>query len=258
MKPGLPDDGSALCGLTAPEALREVVRANDEIDGVFLLSYRGAPLVQARAVLQSGDESIVQRALEFREMWHLPFWDSVMMHMVSAEAPAAALLDAALYHQSQRGAEITVKRSEVLAGAVGTLSRDTGPDHSLAISSEVRYTDGSRRHLPLLDFHCPVGDRGGDLALGVARRLLGTGFLLLKGQNSFHLWGLRPVSADSLIDFLARALLFAPLVDRAYVAHQLLERRCALRISAAAAKPVPYVVHVEPVANSGLGDPRLS
>jgi hypothetical protein len=48
------------------------------------------------------------------------------------------------------------------------------------------------------------------------------------------------------MDFLGRALLFAPIVDRAYLAHQLLERRCALRISAVGdEKPVPRVVHVE-------------
>jgi hypothetical protein len=234
------------------------VRAHDEIDAVFVLSYRGAPLVQARAALQSGDEGIVQRALEFRETTHLPFWDSVMMCMFSSEAPAAASLDAALYHQSQRGAEIALKRGAVLAGALGTLSRDTDPDHSLAISSEVRCADGCRRHLPLLDFHCPVSDRGGDLVLSVARRLLGSGFLLLKGHNSFHLWGLNPVSTDSLIDFLARALLFAPIVDRAYVAHQLLERRCALRISAATDKPVPYVVHVEPFGGSAVSELHLT
>jgi hypothetical protein len=34
-----------------------------------------------------------------------------------------------------------------------------------------------------------------------------------------------------LIDFLARALMYSPIIDRAYIAHQLLEKRCSLRIS---------------------------
>ena len=179
------------------------------------------------------------------------------MHTISAESTPEALLDAALYHQSQSGSETVLTRREVLAGAVGRLIKDLDPNHSLAINSAIRFTDGSTRHLPLLDFHCPVSDHGRSLAVAVASRLLGTGFLLLAGHNSYHLWGLNPVPVDSLINFLARALFFAPIVDRAYVAHQLLERRCALRVSADALKPVPRVVHWEPLASDRQGTSGL-
>jgi hypothetical protein len=34
-----------------------------------------------------------------------------------------------------------------------------------------------------------------------------------------------------LLTMLAKALLFAPIIDRAWVAHQMIERACGLRIS---------------------------
>jgi hypothetical protein len=53
---------------------------------------------------------------------------------------------------------------------------------------------------------------------------------------------------DAMLDdrgltrFLARCLLFAPVIDRAWVGHQLLESACALRISA---KPSGVVARIE-------------
>jgi hypothetical protein len=237
-------------GITALEALRIVVQRHREVEAIQVVSYPRAPLVQDREELRFGDREIVRRALVSREKSHLPFWDSVMMQIYSAEPSEGYLLDAALFHQSQRGAEMTLTREEVLEGAVEKLSRNVAPDHGLALSSELRNTDGARLHLPLLDFHVPINERSEILAVAVARRILGAGFVLLQGHNSYHLWGLKLMSQADLINFLARALLFAPIVDRAYVAHQLLERRCALRISAAPPKAIPYVVFVEPIADA--------
>jgi hypothetical protein len=45
-------------------------------------------------------------------------------------------------------------------------------------------------------------------------------------------WDLLP--DESLVRFLGKVLLFAPIVDRAWVAHQLIEGACALRISSRA------------------------
>lgn len=45
--------------------------------------------------------------------------------------------------------------------------------------------------------------------------------------------------------FLGTALLLAPIVDRAYIAHQLIEGRCALRLTPGGGKSqVPTVVAV--------------
>jgi hypothetical protein len=77
-------------------------------------------------------------------------------------------------------------------------------------------------------FACDLRQR---IAAAVAVRLLPSGGLIVDSGHSYHLVGSHPVTPDGLIDFLARASLFGSIVDRAYIAHQILERRCALRIS---------------------------
>lgn len=221
------------------------MREREEIVGLTLVRYRPAPLVQDRVALGPDEMGLFREAMTRRSEQHLPFWDGVMQEAAQSGSAPGVLFDAALYHQSQRGSEILMRRSQVLTGELGTLAGACG-DECLAVTSEIQIADGSLLHLPLMDFHCPIDEPHRGLALAVAQRVLPSGFALLEGHRSFHLWGLTPITREEWMDFLGRALLFAPIVDRAYLAHQLLERRCALRISVAGdEKAVPRVVHVE-------------
>ena len=106
-------------------------------------------------------------------------------------------------------------------------------------------TDGKISHLPLIDFHCPASAENARLALAVGRRIIDGSFLLLLSGKSYHAVGLKPILSDELVCFLSKALLFSPIVDRGYIAHQLIERRCALRISKGGhANVIPTVIAV--------------
>jgi hypothetical protein len=64
----------------------------------------------------------------------------------------------------------------------------------------------------------------------VARSLGLHGYIAHSGK-SYHFYGSDLMEGDHLMRMLAKALLFAPIVDRAWVAHQLVEKACGLRIS---------------------------
>jgi hypothetical protein len=248
------DDSRPMMGLDAPDAVEVLVARDLNISAVVLLRYQQPPLLQSRMALQSDHTAVLDRALQSRRALHLPFWDAVMTDLSACAVDPGPFFEAALYHQEQHGNEVVLTRQEVLDGKIRALVSENRDPMVLAVSSEVRLAGGTIGHLPLIDFHCPVGARGMSLACSISARLLGTGFVVLQGHSSFHLWGLTPLTPDALVAFLGRALLFAPLVDRAYVAHQLMERRCALRISPTGSKPVPQVVHVAMSTDVHSGD----
>jgi len=99
------------------------------------------------------------------------------------------------------------------------------------VLSEVQLSGGRIGHLPFLDFHCPVAENSLRLVTNVARILFSGPGIILDSGHSYHAVGLNIVDTERLIDILARALLFNPIVDRAYISHQIIERGCALRIS---------------------------
>jgi hypothetical protein len=82
-----------------------------------------------------------------------------------------------------------------------------------------------------LDFHCPSSAPNLELVAEALRLLdIGAGFILESGK-SYHFYGRRLITDSERISFLSRALLLAPIVDRSWIAHQLLEGACGLRIS---------------------------
>ena len=234
-----------LVGLDAPTALQAVVEDIEAIASVTLAEYAPAPLVQDRADLTPDERVMVSKALELRGLHHLPFWDAVMLSAFNEPTAPRGLLDATLYHRTFRGSEIRVGRSDAIAGGIQRIVTAAAGRAWVAALSEVALVDGSCAHLPFLDLHCPKGGRTGLLARAMLDRIFGSGgYALLEGERSYHAWGLTLVRDDALVSLLARALLFSPIIDRAFVAHQLMERRCALRISAGWDKGTPRVVFV--------------
>jgi hypothetical protein len=85
-------------------------------------------------------------------------------------------------------------------------------------------------HLPMLDFHCAESPESDPLVRAVLRELRLNGYIAKSGR-SYHFYAADLVDEPTLINILGRSLLFSPIVDRAWIAHQELERACGLRIS---------------------------
>jgi hypothetical protein len=152
-------------------------------------------------------------------------------------------------HVSFRGHERPLPWALAIAGGIeracSEFSATSGA--SLTFLSEVVCRDGSLRHLPMADFHMFKSAPNQRVVEVVAQRLFPRGGVLLESGESYHGYGAELLSEAEFRRFLGKALLCAPIVDRAYLAHQLIEGRCALRLTPGGGKSsVPTVVAVLP------------
>jgi hypothetical protein len=221
-------------GVSVHEYLCALLIANPQVECVSIMEYDNPPLLQDRVQARSPASGIVQRALDLRDATMLPFWDAALLKCFGCGAEAADLVRAASYHQSPQRSRRFVNRSEFSA-----LARCG--ERGVAFCSEIKI-DGESRFLPLIDFHCPDNERNDDLVRSVCEVLELGDVAVFSSGKSYHGYVLRVVSAEELRTILHHLLLFTPIVDRAYIAHQLIEECCALRITPTVSKPMTPVL----------------
>lgn len=221
---------SELMGHRAAEVFAAIVKTNHRIDTVFVHEFKQPPLLQDRIILSGMEEQLVKDALELRRVCGLPFWDAVLLSCFRRPTVPERLLDAAMYHQDCSHSKVGVSRDDVIKGSLVKAAERIG-EVGNAMLSEVILVDGSVGHIPMLDFHCRADDNNLKLVVAVSKRLFRSGGIVLESGESYHGIGLGILSPEEFMGFLAEAFLFCPIVDRAYLAHQLADRRCSLRIS---------------------------
>jgi hypothetical protein len=147
------------------------------------------------------------------------------------------LLQEATFHQSHVDSLLRISRDQVLVGRLTELMNTQPAGYHLSFSSKIELGGEETKQLPLLDFHCPESVENDRLVSEVCKQLYRDTTLIFSSGESYHALGLDPLDEHGFRDFLTRSLLFAPIVDARYVAHQLLEGACALRLSNSANKP---------------------
>ncbi len=233
-----------LIGRKAAEVFTFIVKANDRIDVVFIHEFKQPPLLQDRISLSWMEEQLIKDALELRRSCELPFWDAVLLSCFRRPTVPERLLDAAMYHQDYSQSKIGVSRDDVINGRLEKASERNG-EIGNAMLSEVILVDGSVGHIPMLDFHCRADEDNLKLVVAVTKRVFCGGGIVLESGESYHGIGLGVLSPEEFMSFLAKSFLFCPIVDRAYLAHQLADRRCSLRISKGGpSQKLPSVVAV--------------
>ncbi len=237
-----------LIGLAAPNALAVLLSSLQEVQEIRLAELRPLPPLQSRLDLTAAERFVFERALEHRSRTGLSFWDAVLLEL-PAMPDAVRLLDAAMTHVSLRGHERSLPWASAIAGGLERACAEfqTATGASLTFLSEVRCRDGSLRHLPMVDFHAFKSAPNQRIVEAVAQRLFPEGAILLDSGESYHAYGTQLRSECEFRRFLGTAMLFVPIVDRAYLAHQLIEGRCALRLTPGGGKSlVPTVIAVMP------------
>lgn len=176
-------------------------------------------------------QKFVPTALRMREEYGVPFWMAVMLSAGKHDGTLPeAVFKAASFHQevpsgsSERVLARDVSRDALLARG-GSLTRY----RMLTLLSQVVMADGAIFHLPMLDFRVPSSIENLPTVRSVLHQLGVNGVVLSSGR-SYHFYGTKLILPDELRIFLARALFFTPLIDYRWIAHQLVEGRCALRI----------------------------
>ena len=113
----------------------------------------------------------------------------------------------------------------------------------LAVSSRFRSLDGEERNFLLIDFACKNDDVGRKSVTKVLEVLSLKGLLIDSG-NSYHFYSEQHFAFVDWVKKMGEVLLFSPIVDGAWVAHQLIEGRSALRISAKGSKLLKLVSNI--------------
>jgi len=219
------------------EILMLLVSQNQTISAIFAFPYKHPTLLQQRLALTPDENAILANATALRSTSRLPFWEALMLSCFGEQRDYTRLVREATFHQSHTDSLIRISRDEVLAGRLAKLMNEQPAGHHLSFSSRIDLGGEGMRQLPLLDFHCPETAENDRLVSEVCKELYPRTALVFSSGESYHALGLDPMDECGFRDFLARSLLFAPIVDARYVAHQLLEGACALRLSNSSDKP---------------------
>jgi hypothetical protein len=219
-------------------------RAHD-VEEVQLHILRISPPSATKVVDLPALRSVVDEALVLREESGIPFWEAVLLLARARNTGVDAVLDAAANHHPMGvyGTVINLPAQDMSQEWIQARSSEMGADQVLVFSSKVRLAGRTEPgHVPMLDFRIRPSDENQKLAVKLLRRIGAKGSLLDSGK-SYHFYGrdVLPNTAD-MVTFLGRASLFAPFVDHRWVAHQLIEGACALRVSTGKSYTRPPIV----------------
>lgn len=204
------------------EILEEIYNKSSEIDKLLFYHFPKQKLLQDRINFDELENIHFQEALNIRDKYKLPFWDSMMLTYFGKNKTSKDILKCALYHNKLDNGYWT--------SDFNYINKEIQNNVNLAFNSKVKLKTGSFKYLPLLDFHIPNNEENLCTVKKVISLLgLSEGYILDSGE-SFHFIGNKLIEYQELIEFLSKALLFSPIIDRAWIAHQLLEKAPSLRI----------------------------
>lgn len=187
-------------------------------------------------------QQFVPEALHLRERYRLPFWMAIMFVAVQKGGilPLAVLKSAAFHQPMPHRAARTELAADVHMEMLRTYGDALAPGRMLTVLSRVTLANGQIRHIPMLDFRVPSSVENLVTVVEILRELGNDGIVLDSGQ-SYHYYGFNLLDSDGLRVF-GNALLYTPLVDYRWIAHQLIEGSCALRIARGGnSKRIPIV-----------------
>ena len=218
-------------GSETSKCVEYLVAATPEIQAIAVTTITRPRPLQDRITFTLAEAAHFKSALRTRAKSGLPFWDCLLLNCFNKESVSDSLLNQVNFHQSNVGAETSIERSTILAGELRALHRKHRGNSMLSLLSRIRTSDETRRNFVFLDFHIPSSQSNHEIVAKVVRRLLPYPAFIINSGASYHVIGTKLVSDQEFRNTLTQALLFAPITDRAYLAHQLLEDRAALRIS---------------------------
>jgi hypothetical protein len=243
MTPTDPGKLRDLVGASAPVAYRELMIRYAGLATVKVCHYATPPMLQERIEITELEQQIIDQAMTIRSDAQIPFWEALFAACLRSGQHPDSLLDAAGFHNGP-GKLITVSADAIKEGRLSEMASEG--QRNVGITSALTFTNSEVHHLPLMDFHCDLSQTNTEIVASVCRRIMPQGFLLLDSGDSYHACGVALMSATERIEFLGRSLFFAPIVDSAYVAHQLLQPMSSIRISTGGSRhKCPEVLVVE-------------
>lgn len=227
----IPSFNNHLVGVTAPLAYSAIIAQMLAIEAVSFASYSIPPLIQDRASLEPTETQLVDKAAELRKDEWFSYLEVLLNMIAREECDVTGILNAIEFHQPHPSDRVWLSRRAILEGKLVALCNNAVERSPIAVFSRIRTKSGEDRHIPLLDFHVEKRAWSLSLVVSIGRKLTRPPFLIMETSRSYHLVGTNLLPESELMKFLAKSLLYSPIVDHAYVAHQIIEGESALRIT---------------------------
>lgn len=208
--------------MNTPDLILTIASSHSSIDAFYFVPFKFDGGVEDRIHSVSKKEvEYFRRARERKVDRGVSFWEAFLGLCVEDGCPSERAICLALHHNENRYIEVPSSNLRNFFEV---------SDQSIGINSRVRLGNGSVMHIPMLDFKVPVSATAQRVVRQVLIELNCSGYLLKSGK-SYHFISNQIVSEDSLMDLLARFILLAPISDKAWAAHMIIERSATLRIS---------------------------
>jgi len=218
-----------------------------EITGLRFDTYKPVPGLNERLanMLSATEQELRDAAVALRDAHGLPFWDGLLATSMQRGALSERFIETALAHDGAPDEQhTTVPREALTAARIQDLIAELPPGYGFAACSRVWLASNQAAHIPMLDFRCPCSEEN---AKAIERMLASMGCaegVLVQSGRSYHFYGTSLLSQAQWVEFLGRALLFAPIVDSRFIGHRLVDGQCRLKVMDPRNGLTPRISHV--------------
>lgn len=218
-----------------------------DITGIRFDAYKPAPGLSERLdnVLTPREQGLRDAATALRDSNGIPFWDALLATSMQQGIISSQFIASALAHDAAPDERyVLLPSEEITAEKVLDLVANLPSGYGLAACSRVSLRSKQDAHIPMLDFRCPCSDEN---AQAIKRMLAFAGChdgILVESGRSYHFYGTTLLSEAGWIEFMGRALLFAPIVDSRFIGHRLVDGRCRLKVTDPRNGFTPRISHV--------------
>lgn len=206
--------------------ISEITLKNPSISEITLKEFPPRGVLQDRLILEPYEKITINNALRVRSDHKFPFWDSLLSTYMDGSSYSSRLLSEVLYH-NKFVKKIVINKLEFESIAQVLAENE---HRSLALSSKVKTVGNKYMHIPMLDFHIPIIGTFPKIILEIIGLLGQKKGVFLESGESYHYYGTELMTYKELLKFLGKALRFSPIIDRAWISHQIEEKSCALRV----------------------------
>ena len=207
--------------------LMDIIHDNPKIKNISFAEYPINSVIQTSGEYSENETKQLNEALEIREKYGFSFWESLMSTYINNEEAANIFLNKALKHNAFYSIyQFDCSNIKLIEDFLLN-----NQNNYIAFISKIIQSDNSICHVPMIDFHIPVSGSNQTVVENVLTALNQNYGYLINSGKSYHFISTMLINEDELIDLLGKMILFSPIIDRNWISHQIIERKCALRVS---------------------------
>jgi hypothetical protein len=203
-----------------------ILKRNPHVKSVLISEFPLNRVLQERIAIDETIATILDQSLKIRKKYNLPFWESLSLSMFDKDFQKDELFKEILFHNG------SIKKKAINRSDIEDLKDIVDKESSsmFTINSLVRCEENKKMHIPMIDFHIPMSKNNLEITKEVILSMNQSGFILESGK-SYHFFGNNLLTNSELEKFLYHVLLFSPITDKNWIAHQLIEKSCNLRFN---------------------------